>query len=272
MVDDRGKPRKRRRSRSRPRWMKFHVEDWLHGTAGLTLPQRGLYITICALIWEAEGPIPDDMARLARRAGGAKAGQCRQIVDILIEEGKIYRDQDGNLCNGRVLDELETYLGEGALNCSLEDPKSGRSTGEKHEQKQQVIDFPRARDREEDKTLERTSLSKGGVGGRVSDADPPDLEPPDKPKTKRKPEHELPADFVPDMDQARRLMDELELNRSEMNYCYQQMKGHAHATQRRQRDWNQTFANWVRKAAHDGEVGPGSRGRKGGGSAFDDEV
>lgn len=88
---------------------------------------------------------------------------------------------------------------------------------------------------------------------------------------RRLPSKPLPDDWVPDMAKAQSLMAELDLTRDEMNYCYQQMKGHAHATDRRLANWDQGFANWLRKAAKDGDVGPNSRSRRNSvnGSAFD---
>jgi len=90
-------------------------------------------------------------------------------------------------------------------------------------------------------------------------------------KRRRSPSSPLPDDWVPDMAKAQSLMAELDLTRDEMNYCYQQMKGHAHATDRRLANWDQGFGNWVRKAVKDGDVGPGSRSRRNhvNGSAFD---
>jgi len=81
----------------------------------------------------------------------------------------------------------------------------------------------------------------------------------------------LQDDWVPDLVSAQSLMAELDLTREEMNYCYQQMKGHAHATDRRLANWDQGFGNWVRKAVKDGDVGPNSRSRRNrvNASAFD---
>jgi hypothetical protein len=88
---------------------------------------------------------------------------------------------------------------------------------------------------------------------------------------RRLPSKPLPDDWVPDMAKAQSLMAELDLTRDEMNYCYQQMKGHAHATDRRLANWDQGFANWLRKAVKDGDVGRNSRSRRNSvnGSAFD---
>lgn len=258
--------------------MKLYVEDWLHGTSDLTAAEVGVYIQLCALMWERGGAVPHDMARLARRMNG-NAGSLSLIVDRLIDLEKVFITADGELANERVMTELERASKDVSRNVSPEHKgksASGDPSG-------QLVHFPKnprkstvekSHARAQDAQREDTDVSsKGGVGGKLRDPEPADPQPPDKPKSRRKPERELPDDWIPDMDRARGLMEELELNRTEMNFCYHQMKGHAHATQRRQRDWNQAFANWVRKAAHDGEIGPGSRGRrKPGGSAFGEEI
>lgn len=84
---------------------------------------------------------------------------------------------------------------------------------------------------------------------------------------RRKPKRPMPEDFVPSLDMAQNLMLELGLEPEELDYAFQRMREHAYATDRRQADWNRAFANWVRKAVHDGEIGPNSRRR--GFSAFD---
>jgi len=67
-------------------------------------------------------------------------------------------------------------------------------------------------------------------------------------------------------------MQEHDLTRAELNYCYQRMKAHAEQTERRLRDWDAGFRSWIIKAIHDGEIGPEAKSRnsKGGsGTAFD---
>jgi hypothetical protein len=88
---------------------------------------------------------------------------------------------------------------------------------------------------------------------------------------RKSPNRLLPDGWVPDLAKAQSLMAELELSRDEMNYCYQQMKDHAHAKDRRLANWDQGFAMWVRKAVQDGDIGPNSRARRSrvSASAFD---
>ncbi len=73
-----------------------------------------------------------------------------------------------------------------------------------------------------------------------------------------KPKLSMPEDWVPDQSLAKRLCVDLDLAPEDLQFCYQQMKGHAHATDRKQVNWDQAFGNWVRKAHRQGEIGRGS--------------
>lgn len=85
-------------------WIKFYASDWLAGTSGLTAAERGVYITILALIYEANGPIAFDEARLSRRCGIPKAS-FRRAIEGLCDEGKLSLI-DGKLSNRRAEKEI----------------------------------------------------------------------------------------------------------------------------------------------------------------------
>lgn len=80
-------------------FIKFYPSDFLGGTSGLSPAERGVYITLLCLIYEADGPIERHDARLSRRCGSPKAAFHRTL-DALIEEGKIV-EADGMLSNRR---------------------------------------------------------------------------------------------------------------------------------------------------------------------------
>lgn len=85
-------------------WIKFFPSDWLGGTSGLTAAERGVYITILALVYETGGPIKMDRARLARRCG-VPAGSFKRILTALLDEGKLFETEVG-LSNSRAEKEL----------------------------------------------------------------------------------------------------------------------------------------------------------------------
>lgn len=75
-------------------WVKFYASDWLAGTSGLTAAERGVYITIIALIYENGGPVSLDMTRLARRCG-LPAGSFKRVLEALMTEKKLIETPDG---------------------------------------------------------------------------------------------------------------------------------------------------------------------------------
>jgi uncharacterized protein YdaU (DUF1376 family) len=64
----------------------FYPVDWLGGTVTLSLAERGLYITACALIYEAGGPIPKvDL----RQAAGGRPETFKSLLLGLVDKGKL---------------------------------------------------------------------------------------------------------------------------------------------------------------------------------------
>lgn len=80
-------------------FIKFFPGDFLGGVGGLSPAERGVYITLLCLIWDGDGPISMDEARLARRCGMPKAA-FQKALSCLIDEGKIIRTPQG-LTNDR---------------------------------------------------------------------------------------------------------------------------------------------------------------------------
>lgn len=86
-------------------FFQFYPSDWLAGTRGLTASETGVYITLVAMMYEAEGPIPNDAKRLARLCGSTPAA-LKKAIDGLIDAGKITEDERG-FSNRRVEIEIE---------------------------------------------------------------------------------------------------------------------------------------------------------------------
>ena len=80
-------------------FIKFYPSDFLAGTSGLSPAERGVYVTILCLIYEVDGAIQRDDARLSRRCGMPKAAFMRTI-GALIDEGKL-TEKGGMLSNSR---------------------------------------------------------------------------------------------------------------------------------------------------------------------------
>jgi uncharacterized protein YdaU (DUF1376 family) len=74
-------------------FIKFYPSDFLGGTSGLSPAERGVYITLLCLIYEANSPIKRDDSRLARCCGAPKAAFIR-ILNGLVAQGKITQEGD----------------------------------------------------------------------------------------------------------------------------------------------------------------------------------
>ena len=86
-------------------FFQFYPSDWLAGTRGLTASETGVYITLIAMMYESEAPIPNDHKRLARLCGSTPAA-FKKIVEGLLETGKLSLDDRG-FFNSRVEIEIE---------------------------------------------------------------------------------------------------------------------------------------------------------------------
>jgi uncharacterized protein YdaU (DUF1376 family) len=80
-------------------FIKFYPSDFLAGTSGMSPAERGVYITLLCLIYEADGPIAFDETRLARRCG-APRNVFSRLLEALVMDGKLTLE-DGFLSNRR---------------------------------------------------------------------------------------------------------------------------------------------------------------------------
>jgi len=104
-------------------WYKRYPMDFIHGTMGLTLEEKGAYSLCLDLMYERDGPIPDD-ARWIAGVCGCSLRKWKAIRARLIAIGKLAA-VDGQLTNGRTDKELESRA-----NISRTRAKSGAKGGE----------------------------------------------------------------------------------------------------------------------------------------------
>jgi uncharacterized protein YdaU (DUF1376 family) len=105
-------------------WYKRYPMDFIHGTMGLTLEEKGAYSLCLDLMYERDGPIPDD-ARWIAGVCGCSLRKWKTIRARLIAIGKLAA-ADGQLTNGRTDKELESRA-----NISRARAKSGAKGGER---------------------------------------------------------------------------------------------------------------------------------------------
>ena len=85
-------------------WFRFFPSDWLGGTAALSAAEKGVYVTLIALMYDEAGPIVRDDARLSRQCGLPKVSFVRAL-QCLIDLRKI--EENGQcLFNSRAKNEL----------------------------------------------------------------------------------------------------------------------------------------------------------------------
>jgi uncharacterized protein YdaU (DUF1376 family) len=85
-------------------WFRFFPSDWMSGVSGLSAAERGVYVSLLALMYDRNGPLVRDDGRLSRQCGLPKAGFVRAL-DGLIATGKIIFEE-GCLFNLRAKSEL----------------------------------------------------------------------------------------------------------------------------------------------------------------------
>jgi len=88
-------------------WVRFFPSDWLAGTRGLSAAETGVYVTLVMMMYERGGPLNDGAPRLARLCG-SQVNHFKAALGALIENGKLYRTEEGGLFNQRVRQELES--------------------------------------------------------------------------------------------------------------------------------------------------------------------
>ena len=230
-------------------FFRFYPSDFMDGVRGLSAQEVGLYTMLLCRMYEESGPIEDHPLRLSTYCG-MREKTFAKTLEKLVALGKIKR-RNGMLTNDRA--EIEISDRSHDLENAI---AAGKASAKKRQQKQS--EEPTGVERSLNHTDRDTDIRETNVSLA-------------RQTRRRSSKTALPDDWVPDMAKAQSLMAELDLTRDEMNYCYQQMKGHAHATDRRLANWDQGFANWLRKAVKDGDVGPNSRSRRNSvnGSAFD---
>lgn len=93
-------------------FVRFYPSDWRSGCIGLSLEQEGLYVRICAFIFETGRRVPLDDSAAAKMLG-VHTNAYRKARDQLAALGKISRASDG-WSNARAEIELKAATGSTA--------------------------------------------------------------------------------------------------------------------------------------------------------------
>lgn len=86
-------------------WYKRDVDAWRGGTRGMSLELRGFYSECLDALWDLQGPIPKDPAKLAVMMA-TNPRTIRKLLPQLIGLGKLI-ETDGGYHNPRMLRDID---------------------------------------------------------------------------------------------------------------------------------------------------------------------
>lgn len=166
-------------------WIKFFPSDWLAGTVGLSALEKGVYITLLALIYDRGGPIRLNTRVLARRCETTPAA-FTEALQTLLEDGKIV-ESNGEIFNKKaekIIRDAEVRIEKAR--------KGGLAKAGKKDEENQSGNSAQA------ETKQRSGSAQAVLGA-CSDAAIPELEPePEKKRaSKLAPKDEGEGDGVP---------------------------------------------------------------------------
>lgn len=90
--------------RRRHSFIQFYMDDWSAGTANLTRLVKSVYFDVCLYNWDKAEPMPRGEFKLVTIDLGGQGGE---ILDLLIEAGKLEEDEHGNVYSPRALAEAQ---------------------------------------------------------------------------------------------------------------------------------------------------------------------
>jgi uncharacterized protein YdaU (DUF1376 family) len=91
-------------------WIKLDIAAFKRGIVDLDYEMRGFYITLLVEMYDSKGKLPNDLYLLGKRLG-TTARVVRRVLDVLIEQDKIYVSGDW-LRNKRCDEEREKLIAE----------------------------------------------------------------------------------------------------------------------------------------------------------------
>ncbi|UNF41206.1 YdaU family protein [Bartonella krasnovii] len=129
-------------------WIRFHLYDWISGTDGMTLEQRGAYMTLLVRMYDKKAPIKEDFETLSR-ACNCSQKKFATIVEYLMRNDKLI-EIDGGLWNTRVEEELKDFADKKDHISQIRSEAGKKGAQAKNNTKQCVNDFAEANDKQND--------------------------------------------------------------------------------------------------------------------------
>ncbi|OPB32140.1 hypothetical protein BAR153v2_011070 [Bartonella sp. AR 15-3] len=138
-------------------WIRFHLDDWISSTDGMTLEQRGVYITLLVRMYDKKTPIREDFGTLARVCNCSQK-KFAAIVEYLMRNDKLIETDDG-LWNMRGEEELRDFSDKKDHISQVRSEAGKKGVQAKNTIKQHVNNFAEANDKQNVFLLKQT-LSK----------------------------------------------------------------------------------------------------------------
>jgi uncharacterized protein YdaU (DUF1376 family) len=148
-------------------WYKRDVDAWRGGTRSMSLELRGFYSEFLDAMWDRQGPLENDVAKLAVTLC-CNPRSVRKLLPQLIALGKIIDTPDG-LVNARMMADLSAAIGR-----ELERNSAGIRTEfepkvpEKRVFSTRDLDTDPEEEKDRDLKCSKNSISELGKGGVVS--------------------------------------------------------------------------------------------------------
>ncbi|WP_375683662.1 YdaU family protein [Bartonella sp. AP281QHHD] len=127
-------------------WIRFHLYDWISGTDGMTLEQRGAYMTLLVRMYDKKAPIKEDFETLAR-ACNCSQKKFAAIVEYLMRNDKLV-ETDNGLWNTRVEEELKDFSDKKEHISQVRSEAGKKGAQAKNNTKQHVNNFAEANNKQ----------------------------------------------------------------------------------------------------------------------------
>lgn len=229
-------------------YFNFYPTDFIKGVRGLTPQEVGIYTMILCRIYEENGPIERHLGRMAAYCGCTEK-VIAKVIDRLVYLGRL------NLIDGKISDDradVEILKRENALKSQS---RAGEISAQKRKQNQgkAATGVQRTGNHTDTDTEERKEEPIGSS----------------KKQPRRRPEHELPPDWVPS---ERNITDaeSRQFSAMEIQDEADRFRNHHLAKGSRFRDWDAAWRTWLGNARKYGSRGsvafgaaPGGHGRGG---------
>jgi len=161
-------------------WYPRYPQDFLMGTMGMSLELRGAYSILLDMMYDRQGPIPDE-ARYIAGMLNISVRKWSSIRSDLIETGKIFVDKNGFISNSRAVFEIENAL-KISRKRSENGAKGGNKSAEKKAELKENKDIGQAKIKPRARVLQSQPQYKREdkplSNARESD-EPPPFDPPD---------------------------------------------------------------------------------------------